>query len=161
MNKNFLCATILIDKIIILINGAFMKNFFKRAISTLLIVGSLAGFSSTQMQVSNEPVKIVDSIPEENLETDVGNLTQSSTNSQISTEITDNLINTQEEIAKYYSSREQIETIMDALDANNDNAYFVGITGNKTVVKFEHKIGEPLKVAVQPNMSENAASIIF
>lgn len=153
-----------------------MANFIKQLFAGALAVLTFStAVSCTHLEVSDVPTKLDGVTNNENYEQPKNNVEDifeiPNDNNTLETpefptettppkELFDNEINTSEEIAKYYSSREQIETIMDALGADRDIMYFKGIDGvSTTICKFEHKIDEPLKVAIHPRMSPEVAQI--
>lgn len=150
------------------------KNLLRRALSTVLIIGSVAGFSACKANVTSKPINIPDTTqpkvsttvekqPETKLP--VSSTIDTSKETTPITSVKEEIPNTpgiNDQTSKYYSTREQVETISEALGAKSDILYRLAYdnkTNRKTIRRMEHNLDEPLKIAVHSNLSENTKNI--
>lgn len=149
-----------------------MANFFKKFLATTLLVASLTGCSSTQVQISNIPSNLVqddEALSENGVETTIDNNTinkeTAKENEKENADVNQETIYKQqleEKIKSYYSTHDQVVAISQALGAKPSALFLKGERDRTTegcITRLEHKQGKPLKVAIHPSMSENVASI--
>lgn len=151
-----------------------MNNTLKRLLSTMLVVASVTGFSACQMQVADKPLNVTETQGDEG-ESTIESSENMVETSQYETEETTTYVEeeTQEQvkteeqikeelIAKHYSSKEQVMAIADGLGVRSEIIDGGGAdwkTGKKTILRLEHNMGKPIRVAIHPELSEMASRV--
>lgn len=135
-----------------------MRDVFKKLVSTVLVIASISGMSACRMQVSDAPIKIVETQGDEELEKNqhAEQLGEGQLENNLATE---NNSNSAQEVVedRYYSSIDQVKTLANAFGAKDDVMYRLAYdcrSNKETIRRFEHKNGEPVKIAIHPSMSQ-------